>query len=568
MPDKEIIAYARGEKPVDLLVKNIKLVNVLSGEIYEESVAVANGLVVGFGDYEADVIIDGEGKYLAPALIDGHIHIESSHLSPSEFCEVVAAHGTGAVVSDPHEIANALGVEGIDYMVEETEDLPVAVYYQVPSCVPATHMENAGATLTADDIEMMWNRYPHRLPGLAEVMNVPGVLFGDEGVHAKLQAAEDEGRIIDGHSPLLRGKDLSAYICAGPKNDHESTDPDEGLEKLRKGMHLLMREGSSEHNMKDLLPVLNDYNSQNISFISDDRHASDLLNKGHMDHSVRTAIAEGVPALRAIQMASINTARHFGLDGHGAVAPNYRADFVLLNDLDTFDIHEVFLSGAPVSQLSFEPETRAKVENTMNVAKISADTFAMPEGEGKIRVIGLIENQILTEHLELDPKMEGARPVADEERDILKLAVLERHHGSGNCGLGFVQGLGLKNGALASSYAHDSHNLIVAGTSDANMELAAKHCVKIGGGFVAVQDGKVIAELPLPIAGMMSDKPAAEVVKGLDALHGACHEMGSPLADPFMALSFLSLPVIPSLRVTDMGLVDVNKFDFTDVFVK
>ncbi|MDD4952508.1 MAG: adenine deaminase C-terminal domain-containing protein, partial [Desulfovibrionaceae bacterium] len=443
--------------------------------------------------------------------------------------------------------------------------LPGSVFFMASSCVPATHRETSGAEISASDIAGLFKRHPDRVLGLAEVMNFPGVLAGRPEVLAKIAAAGP--RPVDGHAPLLSGRDLCAYVLAGPGSEHEASGPDEAREKLRAGMHLMIREGSTEHNLADLVPVVNEFNSCRVSLVSDDRSAGDLMRLGHMDHSLRLAMAHGVPPMRAVQMASVNTARYFGLRGRGAVAPGYRADFLLLDDLEEFSISEVFLAGRNVRDLDFPPGRRRGLKKTMNVSGLCPESFCLAPGRGRIRVIGFSAGQVITESLVLEPRLVDGRPEADPSRDLAKLAVIERHQGSGKVGLGFVHGLGLVQGALASTVAHDSHNLIVAGVKDKDMLAAARECVRMGGGLAAAAGGRVLASLALPIAGLMSDRPLSEVARGFDAVLGAARDLCPGLESPFAALSFLALPVIPFLKLTDQGLVDVAAFDFTDLWV-
>ncbi|MES9996869.1 adenine deaminase [Desulfovibrio aminophilus] len=555
------IRLARGREPVDLLLRDARLVNVLSGEIHPADIAVADGLVVGFGAYEARAVLDLGGRHVIPGLIDGHLHIESSLLCPREFARAVAPHGTAAVVCDPHEIANVLGAAGIEYMLAATADSPLGFYFMMPSCVPATRLETSGAELSAEDVLRFLEAHPGRVLGLAEMMNFPGLLGEDPEVLAKLLAAGD--RPIDGHAPLLQGHDLAAYVLAGPGSDHECTNAAEALEKLRLGMRLMIREGTSENNLDDLLPALNECNAANAMLVSDDLLAPDILARGHMDHKLRHAVAAGVPPVRAVQMASINPARHFGLPGLGAVAPGFRADMVVLDDLERFQVAEVFLGGRRVRDLDFPRGKGATLPSSMRLPDVTPELFALPSGRGRVRVIGVIPGQILTEARLLEPTVALGRPAADPGRDLAKLAVIERHRGSGNVGLGLVQGLGLRAGALASSVGHDSHNLIVAGADDADMALAAREAARLGGGFVAALNGRVRASLPLPLAGLMSAKPLEETAVRFQQLLGSLSPaMGEFPGNPFGLLSFLALPVIPALKLTDRGLVDVNSFDF------
>lgn len=562
----ELIPVARGLEPADLAIRNARLINVLSGEIHDCDVRVARGRIVSLDPGPAREEVDADGRYLCPGLVEGHIHVESTLLTPNAFAAVAARHGTAAVVCDPHEIANVLGAEGVRWILETTRGLPLTFHVMMPSCVPATHLENAGARLTPRDVADFLEQYTDRMPGLAEMMNYPGVLFQDDDVLAKIGAAW--GTVVDGHAPLLTGADLSAYIGAGPGSDHECSTPQEARDKLRKGMHLMLRQGSHEHNMLDLLPEVTDFNAHNCSLVSDDRHPDDLLHKGHLDHSVRLAIGAGVPPVRAVQMASINTARYFRLHGRGAVAPGYRADFFLVDDLGAFRPGRCWLGGSDVRSLDFSTDVPLP-GNTMHLrAPATEATFAMPHPGGRARVIGTVPGQIVTETLLLDVPQEGGEATASPEADIAKAAVLERHGATGNVGLGFVCGLGLRAGAVASSVAHDSHNLIVAGMDDASMARAANAVAEQGGGFAVARGETVLAKLPLPVAGLMSGAAAEDVAAQLDALNTAARTlMDGEGGDPFMLLSFLALPVIPHLKLTDQGLVDVDAFAHVPPFV-
>jgi len=560
------IDLALGNAPADLLLKNARLVNVLSGDIHPADIAVADGVIVGFGDYQARKVVDCQGRYVCPGLIDGHIHIESTLLTPWEFARAAAPRGTCAVVWDPHEIGNVLGRAGIESVLDLSKDCPLDFFVMIPSCVPATDMETSGAVLDAEDVALLAARYPGRVLGLAELMNYPGVLAKDPSILAKIDACQC--KVIDGHAPLLSGKGLNAYIAAGPSSDHECTEPHEAVEKLRSGMHLLIREGSDERNLKDLAGVVNRFNSANISLVCDDREPIDLTTNGHMDHNVRMAIGLGVEPIRAIQMASINTARHYGLRGRGAVAPGYRADMLVLDDLEGFKVWKSFLRGEDVSEITFGPCGSVPQENTVHLScsggKLSGEDFKIPQVSHEVRCLGAIPGQIITKALRVTPKIEDGFAVADPERDIAKVAVIERHGRNGNIGLGFVQGLCLGRGAMAGTVAHDAHNLIVAGVSDADMALAGNVLAECGGGYVVVADGKVLALLELHFAGLMSLKSFEEVVRAQKALHDAYESVArNPAAGarPFMALSFMSLAVIPELKLTDQGMVDVTRFE-------
>jgi adenine deaminase len=590
------INLAKGQEKVDLLVKNAKIVNVFSGEIHQADVAIADGIFVGFGgegeeEYNTKNLYDAQGRYMSPGLIDGHIHIESTFLSPREFCNVVAPHGTSAVICDPHEIANVLGLKGIDYLLQSSVGLPVKFYFMMPSCVPATHMETSGAAILDKDIREYMDRYPELVIGLAEMMNYPGVIYEDKEILSKLIAVGSRPK--DGHAPLLSGKSLNAYIIAGMGSDHECTNLKEAIEKLRKGMHIMIRQGTHEKNLQDLIPLINDFNSFAVSLVSDDRDPIDLKENGHLDYLVRTAISFGLPPIRAIQMASINTARYFGLNNIGAIAPGFRADFILLDDLESFRISEVFLGGKRidngyVNRIKNEADfvlnsnnnnhsssTSSFLQNTMYIKSISdSNMFVIPitnsttTSSSCLKVIGVIPGQIITEKRIIPAKIDkkyGA--VADTQRDLAKLAVIERHHRTGNIGLGFVQGLGLERGAIASSVAHDSHNIVVAGMNDNDMLIAVRYISSIGGGLAVAENGYITASLPLPIAGLMSNQSIESVISNLTALNQACLRLGNNvIKDPFMLLSFLSLSVIPSLKLTDKGLVDVDKFRFTSLW--
>ena len=582
------ITLAKGQKKVDLVIKNTKVVNVLSGEIHQSEVAIADGIFVGFGEaYDAKKLYDAQGRYMCPGLIDGHIHIESTFLSPREFCNVVAMHGTSVVVCDPHEIANVLGLRGIDYFLQSSLGLPVKIYFMMPSCVPATRMETSGAAILDKDIREYIDHYRELVIGLAEMMNYPGVISEDKEILSKLIAVGSRPK--DGHAPLLSGKSLDAYIIAGMGSDHECTSLKEAIEKLRKGMHIMIRQGTHEKNLQDLIPLINDFNSFRISLVSDDRDPIDLKENGHLDYLVRTAISFGLPPIRAIQMVSINTARYFGLKNIGAIAPGFRADFILLDDLESFRISEVFLRGKRIDSgrisrvkneedffiLNNNNSSSSFLQNTMHIKSVDdPNMFVIPANSittsSRLQVIGVIPGQIITQKriipAKVDKKYGGV--VADAQRDLAKLAVIERHHKTGNVGLGFVQGLGLERGAMASSVAHDSHNLVVAGMNDNDMLIAVRYISSIGGGLAVAENRHIIAGLPLPIGGLMSNQPIESVISNLTAVNQACLKLGNNvIKDPFMLLSFLSLPVIPSLKLTDKGLVDVDKFHFTSLWI-
>ncbi|MCS7286806.1 MAG: adenine deaminase [Anaerolineae bacterium] len=561
-----IIKYARGEEEVDLLLKNVRLVNVLSGEIYLTNVAVARTKIVGFGEYRAKEVLDLDGYYLCPGFIDGHVHIESSMLTIPEFAKVVVPHGTTTVIIDPHEIANVLGLDGIRYMLESSKYNPLSVYVMLPSCVPATDMETSGSQLASYDIAPLFSN-PWVL-GLAEMMNYPGVIFGDGEVLAKIASAR--GHPIDGHAPGLTGKDLAAYIAAGIGSDHECTTLEEAREKLRLGMYVMIREGSTAKNLRDLLPLVTPTNARRMMFVTDDRHPGDLIREGHIDHIIRLAIDQGVDPILAIQMATLNPAEYFGLKDLGVIAVGRQADMVLFDNFKEFRILKVWRAGTLVAEdgkiIPWErPQRSIPLRSSMNIKWEGVD-FKIPAQSSRVKVIEIIPGQIVTRKLITEAKVVDGYVVSDVERDILKIAVIERHTASGNMGKGLVKGFGLKKGAIASSVAHDSHNIVVVGVSDEEMMRAVREIEAMKGGLVAVADEQVLARLPLPIAGLMSEKSAYEVEAELEELTEATKALGCILEEPFMALSFLALPVIPELKLTDKGLVDVTEFRFVSLF--
>lgn len=560
------LSIARGERRAELLFKDARVVNVFSGEIHQTNVAVEDGRVIGFGDYQARNVVNLRGAYLAPSLIDGHFHVESSMLTATEFARAVIPHGTGAVVIDPHEYANVLGLDGIRYVLDSTKDLPLDFFIMLPSCVPATHLETAGAQLTAADLRLMI--HDDRIAGVAELMNYPGVYLGNKSELEKIAAGK--GKAIDGHAPGLRGKNLNAYALAGVRSDHESVEVAEAREKLRLGMHILLREGSTERNLSHLLPLLNAYNTHNCSFATDDKLAGDLVKEGHIDHAVRKAIAGGVPAITAIQIATINTARHYSLHNLGAIAPRYWADFIVFDDLDKFEIRQVYKKGILVAESGkFLAKTPAKVllpRSTMNLRYHPADFRVKATGK-KLKVIEIVPNQIVTRTRIVKPKVVNDEVVADTVRDILKLVVVERHRATGNVGVGFVSGFKLKHGAIGSTVAHDAHNMVVAGTNDADILCVIRELEKLQGGQMAVAHGEVVAGFPLPIAGLVTDQPLEDAIVLIDHLNEAARAMGCKLEAPFMTLSFLSLSPIPELKLTDQGLIDAARLKKTSLFV-
>lgn len=561
------IAAARGEREVDLVLRGGALINVFSSEVEEIDVAVDDGIVVGFGDaYSGRVEVDVTGRYLSPGLIDGHMHVESTQVTVSEFARAVVPRGTTTAIFDPHEIANVHGLAGIRYILDSRRGVPLSVFVMASSCVPATDMETAGAELTADDLTPLYDE--SGVLGLAEMMNFPGVIHRDPDVLTKIEQARTRNARIDGHCPGLRGNGLDAYIVAGIGSDHESTTPEEATEKLRKGMYVMIREASSARNLEGLLAIVTPENSRRCCFCTDDRHPGSLLTQGHIDHVVRKAVSLGLNPVTAIQMATLNTAEWFGLDeqGYGAIAPGRRADIVVFDDLESLRAEQVYVEGELVAENGRLITDVSQVASTLpksvtiNWDEFDGLTVPAPEDATEIRVIEAVEGQIVTGHRTVPARIEDGRAVAEVERDILKLAVVERHRNTGNVGVGFVSGFGLQRGALASSVAHDSHNIIVVGTNDEDMLTAIRAIESLGGGQVAVADGDVLAALPLPIAGLMSDRPIEEVAQMDEEIHAAAQELGCTLSSSFMTLSFLALPVIPALKLTDKGLVDVETF--------
>jgi adenine deaminase len=562
------LSIARGEEPAELLFKNAQLVNVMSGEIHPANVAVDDGRVVGIGDYEAHKVIDLGGAFLAPSLIDAHFHVESTMVTLAEFIRAVVPHGTGAMVIDPHEYTNVLGLDGIRYVLESSKNLPIDFFIMIPSCIPATPLETSGARLTADDLAQMIS--DERIAGIAELMNYPGVFLGQESELAKIKAGK--GKAIDGHAPGLRGKNLNAYALAGVRSDHESTEIEEAREKLRLGMQLLVREGSTERNLEDIIGLVTPENSANCSFATDDKLPGDLVGEGHIDHSIRKAIAHGVAPITAIQMGSINTARHYRLRNHGAIAPRYWADFIVMDDLPAMNIRQVYKKGQLVAEngryVGPKPNEVPQPRSTMNL-RYDRHDFAVPAQEGdSIRVIEIIPRQIVTREAIERPLVADGIIQPDLERDILKLVVVERHRATGNVGVGFVRGFGLTKGALGSTVAHDAHNVVVVGTSGDEIEAAIEALKEMKGGQVAILNGQVEAALPLPIAGLVSDQPLETVIEKIAALNAAAGRMGCKLDAPFMALSFLSLSPIPALKLTDQGLVDAVNMKLTRVIAE
>ena len=568
MPEPSLITVARGDAPADILFRRGRVINVFTGEVEGVDVAVSGLHVAGLGPgYDAVSVVDLDGRFLLPGFIDAHVHVESSLATPREFARAVVPHGTTTVVSDPHEIANVHGMEGILYMLEASEGLPLTVFVMASSCVPATAMGTAGAELDADALECLLH-HP-RVLGLAEVMNFPGVIFEDPLVMAKLDAFS--GRMVDGHAPGVRGKALNAYIAGGPSSDHESTSPQEALEKMRRGMTVFFREATNARNLLALLPALTPENRRRVALCTDDRQPQDLLDLGGIDAMIRTVIQEGIPPIEAVRLATLNPAEHFRLADRGAIAPGRRADLLILDDLEALAISEVFSGGVPVARdgatLPWKlPAPPAPPPPAMTVDWKAMD-LRIPAREGTVRVIQVIPHQIVTGAGELVPSVAHGQVVSDPSRDLLKIAVMERHTGSGQVGLGLVTGMGLKKGAIAGTVAHDHHNLLAIGVDDESILTAAMRVAEMGGGLAVSLGGEILETLPLPVGGLMSEEPIRAVRERLDRMLEAVRALGSPLHDPFMAMSFLALEVIPSLKITDQGLVDVDRFEKVGLWV-
>ncbi|CAG0936127.1 adenine deaminase [Thermoflexales bacterium] len=565
----QFIKIARGDAPADLLLKGGQVVNVFSGEVHNADIAIADGKIVGVGGgFTAKETLDVSGKVIAPGFIDAHVHIESSMVPPSEFARAVVPRGTTTVITDPHEIGNVLGLDGIRYMFDAAKYNPLSMFVMLPSCVPATNMETSGATLRSYDIEPFKDN-PWVL-GLAEMMNYPGTINGDPEVLAKITLFKD--KIIDGHAPGLSGLALNAYVAAGIRSDHECTTVEEAREKLRLGMTIFIREATTAHNLEALLPIITPATAARICWCTDDRQPSDLIDQGGIDYVIRRAIRQGIDPVVAIQIATINPASYYGLHDRGAITPGRRADLVVLDNLRNVTTKLVLRGGAVVAQdgalLPYDkPDRAARVRGSMNVNwdKVS---FRIEAQGRRAHVIGVIPDQLVTEHLIEELTIENGEAVQDPGLDLLKIAVIDRHANTGAHTVGFVKGIGLRQGAIASSIAHDHHNLVVIGADDASMMTAARAVAKSGGGLSVAHKQTVLAQVPLPIAGLMSDQPIETVRQQMDEVLDAAHNLGATLHDPFMAMSFLALAVIPELKITDQGLVDVTKFQKVPLFVE
>ena len=548
------IAVARGDEPADLIVRGGRVLSVFTREWLETDVAVVDGYIAGLGDYEGAEAIDASGRYVVPGFIDAHMHLESPKLLPDEFARLVIPMGTTAVVADPHEIANVLGTDGVHWLLDFCGDLPLDVYFMAPSCVPASRFESPRRALTTGDLEGLLRR-THVL-GVAEMMNFPGVVAGEESELAKVRLA----RHVDGHAPGLLGKRLNAYAAAGIRSDHEAITAEEGRERLRAGVWLLIREASMARNLSALVPLVRELGPEHIAFCTDDRDPEDIAEDGHINGMVRRAVAAGVAAEDALVVATLNPARWHGLRELGALAPGYRADVLLLPDLEDFRPELVLKRGRPLGEIA-RPDVPEWVRQTVRIAPVASSDLTAPSDGSEIRVIGLVPDQVVTEALVERPTVVDGFAVADPACDLAKIAVIERHLATGRVGVGFVRGSGLTRGALGSTVAHDAHNIVVLGASDEDMLAVVKRLVELGGGNVVVDDGRVVAECPLPVAGLLSDAPLADVIDQSRSCNEAAAALGWTGTTPFLTMSFLALTVIPSLKITDRGLVDVDRFE-------
>jgi adenine deaminase len=567
MPDVERLrrrlAVARGDEPADLVIRGGRVLSVFTREWLEGDLAIVDGFVAGLGDYDGREVLDAAGKFLVPGFIDAHMHVESVKLLMDELARLVLPLGTTAVVADPHEIANVLGTDGVHWLADLCQGLPLDVFFMASSCVPASDFESPRRRLLPGDLEGLLRR--RRVIGLAEMMNFPGVVSGSEAELEKL--ALPGASHVDGHAPLLLGKGLNAYAAAGIRSDHEMSTIEEARERLRVGMWVLIREASGARNLHALLPLVEEFGPNRLALCTDDREPEHVAEEGHVNSMVREAVKAGIAPEDAVVMATLNPASWHGLSELGALAPGYQADVLVLPDLESFVPELVLKAGREVGEIK-KPEVPDWVRNTVRIGAMSTNEFAIPwEGAGEARVIGLVPDQIVTESLVDTPKVEGGKVVADPERDLLKIAVIERHLGTGRVGLGLVRGFGLRSGAIASTVAHDAHNLVVVGVKDDDMLRAVRRLTDTGGGVVVVDSGIVRAELKLPVAGLLSDASLEDVIEASNRCVEAARELGCQLASPFQSMAFLALSVIPSLKITDRGLVDVNRFELVPLQV-
>lgn len=555
---QRIIAVAAGREKADLVLKNAKYLNVFSNEFLCGDIAVANGLIAGVGKYDGKTEIDVSGKLVLPGFIDAHIHLESSMVTPAEFAKAVVAHGTTTVITDPHEITNVMGIDGVEYMIQASQNLPIDVHFMMPSCVPATEIDESGAELNCKDIDLYLDNNKKVL-GLAEMMNYVGVINGDKNVLSKIVTSQAHHKKIDGHAPELSGNDLNAYIAAGVYSDHECSTFENALEKLRKGQFIMIREGTAAHNLKALMPLLTQQYYSRCMFATDDKHPSDLLHGGHIDYIVKQALNNGADPIVALKTATHHAARYFLLNNKGAIASGYLADIVVVDNLEDFNVETVFKCGKLVfdgevkdfSAPTVDEKLAEKCFDTFHLDSVTPSSFKV---DGKLGLIGLVGGELLTRNL-------GTADKIDVENDILKIACIERHKGTNHIGVGYVKGYSLKSGAVATSVAHDSHNIITVGCNDDDIAVAVNAIKDSKGGIAVVENGKIKALLELPIAGLMSDEPLTTVNEKLENAKLSAYELGADKSiDPFMTLSFLSLPVIPSLRITTKGVFDAEKW--------
>lgn len=564
---QNLILKARGDEKSELVLKNAKIINVFTNEIIEGDIAIDKGYIVGIGQYEGEMEIDLNGKYLSPGFIDGHVHIESSMSSPSQFARVIVPRGVTSIIADPHEIANVKGIEGIKYIIDESKTVPLDVYIMLPSCVPSTNFENAGAILEAEDLKELMGE--ETVLGLGEMMNYPGVISGDEKVVEKLALFKD--KVIDGHGPAIDGKDLNAYVAAGIKTEHECSTLEEVINRVRLGMYILLREGSAAKDLRNIIKAVNKENLRRFLFCTDDKHPEDLINEGTIDFNIKLAIKEGIDPIDAIKMATLNAAECYGLKGKGAIAPGYIADLVVIDNLEDFNIVKVFKNGKLVAENKKALfDTRIHLPKNMidsvRIKEVRIEDLQIPMKSNKANIIGVIENSLVTEKLVEEVKTVNGY-FEYSHNDILKLVVIERHFATGNIGVGLIKNFKLKNGAIGSTVGHDSHNMIVVGDNDEDILLAIKELEKIGGGLTIISKGRVLKSLPLEIGGIMTSRPIEETNSILkEMIHLSHNELKvNENIDPFMTLAFMALPVIPKLKLTDMGLFDVEKFDFIDI---
>ena len=568
---KRRIDLAAGRELPELVLKNCRIVNVFTEEILSGDIAIDCGWIVGVGQYQGIQEIDLKNAYVAPGLIDAHVHLESSMVTPGQFAKAVLPHGTTTVIADPHEIANVCGLNGVRYMLEQSSEIPLDVFVMMPSCVPATPFENSGAVIRAEGMGEMLG-HP-RVLGLGEMMDYPGVVGARQDVLDKLVVG-GAGRMIDGHGPVLTGKNLNAYVMAGVGTDHECSTENEMLQRLRLGMYIQIREGSAAKNLEALIKGVTPQNSRRVLFCTDDRHPGDILSEGHIDNNLRQAIRGGFSAVAAIRMATLNAAECYQLSHLGAIAPGYQADLIVFESLEEMRIAKVFKQGRLVAEngealfdIVERPDDR--VLNTVRLQKIVSEQLALKLDSGAVNVIRLLSHSLVTEKVVREVTVRDGIFVHDDQADILKLAVVERHKATGNIGLGLLENYGLKSGAIASTVAHDSHNLIVVGSNDSDMLTAIAEIERIGGGLTIARQGKILGSLPLPIAGLMSDSPLQEVDDKLNELLKIAYGMGvNPQLEPFMTLAFLALPVIPDIKLTDLGLFDVTRFEFMKISAK